>query len=61
MQQQGITEVYDRAMAVHMLEQPEDRIGDLVVLSARDVVLGRRASYHDLAALMEPAFTRRPV
>ena len=51
MQQQGITEVYDRAMAVHILEQPEDRIGDLVVLSARDVVLGRRASYHDLAAL----------
>jgi phosphonoacetate hydrolase len=51
MQQQGITEVYDRAMAVHVLEQPEDRIGDLVVLSARDVVLGRRASYHDLAAL----------
>ncbi|MCF1714155.1 phosphonoacetate hydrolase [Flavihumibacter sp. RY-1] len=51
MQQQGITEVYDRTMAVHVLEQPEDRIGDLVVLSARDVVLGRRASYHDLAAL----------
>lgn len=51
MQQPGITEVYDRAMAVHVLEQPEDRIGDLVVLSARDVVLGRRASYHDLAAL----------
>jgi phosphonoacetate hydrolase len=50
-QQDGITEVYDKAMAVRLLEQPEDRIGDLVVLSARDVVLGRKASYHDLAAL----------
>ena len=31
--QPGITEVYDRATAVRALEQPEDRIGDLVVLS----------------------------
>ena len=49
--QKGITEVYDKASAVRMLEQPEDRIGDLVVLSARDVVLGRRPQYHDLSAL----------
>lgn len=51
MQQPSITEVYDRAMAAHLLEQPADRIGDLVVLGGRDVVLGRKASYHDLAAL----------
>jgi len=49
--QPGITEVYDKATAVRVLEQPEDRIGDLVVLSARDVVLGRRPQYHDLSAL----------
>lgn len=49
--QPGITEVYDRATAVHVLEQPEDRIGDLVVLSGRDVVVGRRPQYHDLSAL----------
>jgi phosphonoacetate hydrolase len=47
----GITEVYDRQMAVRLLEQPEDRTGDLVVLSARDVVVGRRPQYHDLSAL----------
>lgn len=49
--QPGITEVYDRATAVRVLEQPEDRIGDLVVLSGRDVVVGRRPQYHDLSAL----------
>ncbi len=49
--QPGITEVYDKATAVHILEQPEDRIGDLVVLSGRDVVVGRRPEYHDLSAL----------
>lgn len=51
MQQPGITEVYNREMAARILEQPADRIGDLVVLGARDVVLGRKSSYHDLAAL----------
>ena len=49
--QVGITEVYDKATAVKLLEQPEDRIGDLVVMSGRDVVVGRRPKYHDLSAL----------
>jgi phosphonoacetate hydrolase len=49
--QPGITEVHDRDGAVHLLEQPADRTGDLVVLSARNVVLGRKPSYHDLSAL----------
>ena len=49
--QPGITEVYDKATAVRVLEQPADRIGDLVVLSGRDVVVGRRPEYHDLSAL----------
>jgi phosphonoacetate hydrolase len=47
----GITEVYDQRMAVRKLELPADRIGDLVVLSARDMALGRRPVDHDLSAL----------
>lgn len=49
--QPGITEVHDKSTATRLLEQPEDRIGDLVVLSARDVVVGRKPAYHDLSAL----------
>ncbi|MEO6290354.1 MAG: alkaline phosphatase family protein, partial [Ginsengibacter sp.] len=49
--QPGITEVYDKATAIRVLEQPEDRTGDLVILSGRDVVVGRRPKYHDLSAL----------
>jgi phosphonoacetate hydrolase len=49
--QPGITEVYDRETAVRLLEQPADRTGDLVVLSARNVVLGRTPAHHDLSAL----------
>ncbi|WP_018613467.1 phosphonoacetate hydrolase [Segetibacter koreensis] len=49
--QPGITEVHDKVTATRLLEQPEDRTGDLVVLSARDVVVGRRPQYHDLSAL----------
>jgi len=49
--QEGITEVHDKKNAVRLLEQPEDRIGDLIVLSARNVVLGRTPAHHDLSAL----------
>ncbi len=49
--QPGITEVYEKDMAVRLLEQPADRIGDLIVLSARDVVVGRTPAHHDLQAL----------
>ncbi|TZF83177.1 phosphonoacetate hydrolase [Pedobacter sp. BS3] len=49
--QSGITEVHDKESAVRLLEQPEDRTGDLVVMSGRDVVVGRRPQYHDLSAL----------
>jgi phosphonoacetate hydrolase len=51
MAQPGITEVYDRASAVAKLELAADRIGDLVVLSGRDVVLGKTAADHDLSVL----------
>jgi phosphonoacetate hydrolase len=47
----GITEVHDHATAARKLELPEDRLGELVVLSGRDVVMGRTPEYHDLNAL----------
>lgn len=47
----GVTEVWTRQAAATKLELPADRLGDLVVMSARDVVLGRTPKYHDLAAL----------
>ncbi len=50
-QQPGITEVHGHDTALHLLEQPADRIGDLIVLSARDTVLGRTPAHHDLSAL----------
>ena len=49
----GVTEVYDRDGAARKLQLPKDRIGDLVVLSGRDVVLGRRPEHHDLGAVKE--------
>jgi phosphonoacetate hydrolase len=47
----GITEVYDRETGCRLLEQPADRTGDLIILSGRDVVLGRTAANHELTAL----------
>ncbi len=47
----GITEVHCRASAVRKLELAPDRIGDLVVLSGRDFVLGRSPDHHDLKAV----------
>ncbi len=49
--QRGITEVYDKETGSRILEQPADRTGDLIVLSGRDVVVGKTASDHDLKAL----------
>jgi phosphonoacetate hydrolase len=47
----GITEVLDRAAAGRLMELPTDRMGDLVVASGRDVVLGRTPDYHDLKVI----------
>jgi phosphonoacetate hydrolase len=46
----GVTEVYGRN-AADKLELPADRLGDMVVISGRDVVLGRTPEYHDLKAI----------
>lgn len=47
----GITECHERTVGARLMELPEDRMGDLVVASARNVVLGRTPAYHDLTAL----------
>jgi phosphonoacetate hydrolase len=47
----GITEVQPRDLAARLLELPPDRMGDFVVCSGRDVVLGRTPAYHDLKAI----------
>lgn len=49
----GITEALDRATAARLMELPPDRMGDLVVCSGRNVVLGRTPAYHDLSVLKE--------
>ena len=49
--QEGITEVYDREMAALKLELAPDRIGDICVLSGRDVVVGKTPEDHDLSVL----------
>lgn len=47
----GVTEVLERAAAARLMELPPDRMGDLVVCSGRDVVLGRTPDFHDLKAI----------
>lgn len=47
----GVTEVLTRAQAAAKLELAADRIGDLVVLGGRDVVLGKTPADHDLSVL----------
>jgi phosphonoacetate hydrolase len=49
----GVTEVLDRATAAQLMELPVDRMGDIVVCSGRDVVLGRTREWHDFSAIKE--------
>ena len=51
---QGIESVLTRSQAAQRFELPEDRIGDLVVVSERSTVLGTSASRHDLSGLDAP-------
>ncbi len=48
----GVTEVYERGEACRKLELAADRIGDLVAMSGRNVVLGRTPEDHDLSVLV---------
>jgi phosphonoacetate hydrolase len=50
----GIECVLPRDAAAERFELPADRIGDLVVVSRRDTVLGTSASRHDLSGLDVP-------
>jgi phosphonoacetate hydrolase len=50
----GVELVLSRADAAARFELPADRIGDLVVVSERNVVLGTSASRHDLSQLELP-------
>jgi phosphonoacetate hydrolase len=47
----GVTEVLDQATAARLMELPPDRMGDVVVCSGRDVVLGRTPDWHDLTLI----------
>jgi phosphonoacetate hydrolase len=49
----GVEQVHSRAEAAELYELPPDRIGDLVVLSDRDTVLGRTPDWHDLTEVAE--------
>jgi phosphonoacetate hydrolase len=50
----GIEVVLTREDATQRFELPADRIGDLVVVSQRSVVIGTAQSRHDLSALEVP-------
>ena len=51
---QGVELVLSRAEAAQRFELPPDRIGDLVVVSIRSVVLGGARAKHDLSGLDAP-------
>jgi len=50
----GIEVVLDNAAAANRFELPPDRLGDLVVVSTKHVVLGTSAARHDLSGLDAP-------
>ena len=50
----GVELAEPRSVACEMFELPPDRLGDIVVVSARHKVLGTSADRHDLSGLSEP-------
>ncbi len=51
---EGIETALSRAEGCARFELPEDRVGDLMVISAAGNVIGRTPEDHDLSALTEP-------
>jgi phosphonoacetate hydrolase len=51
---QGIDTVLDNQAACERFELPNDRVGDIVVVSTKHVVLGTRRAEHDLSGLTVP-------
>ncbi len=50
----GIEQALSREEACAKFELPEDRIGDIVIVSTKHKVLGTSAARHDLSGLNEP-------
>ena len=50
----GIMIVLSRDEAVQRFELPDDRIGDIVIISDENITIGTSVDRHDLAALDEP-------
>ena len=50
----GIDIAIDRTAGCKRFELPEDRVGDIIVVSGQHKVLGTSASRHDLSGLKEP-------
>jgi phosphonoacetate hydrolase len=50
----GIAEVWDNASGCARFELPPDRVGDVIVVADRSVVLGTAPADHDLSLLKEP-------
>ncbi len=50
----GVDTAMTRAEACERFELPEDRVGDIVVLSTRHKTLGTAPAKHDLSGLTEP-------
>jgi phosphonoacetate hydrolase len=51
---EGVEAVFTREEAARKFELPPERIGDLVVVSTRHVVIGTSKARHDLSGLTEP-------
>ena len=51
---EGVIVAIGRKEACERFELPEDRIGDIVVISGENLTLGTSEHRHDLAALKEP-------
>ena len=50
----GIEVVYDRVEGCRRFELPEDRMGDVIIVSERHIVLGTSRERHDLSGLDVP-------
>jgi phosphonoacetate hydrolase len=50
----GIELALDKAEACKLFELPPDRMGDIVIVSTKNKVLGTSAARHDLSGLTEP-------
>jgi len=51
---EGVHVVYNRVDGCREFELPEDRMGDIIVVSRDTKVIGTTAARHDLSALKEP-------